>query len=49
MCRRNHLHGWCLVCLGVGLLLGHSLESWLVCCLGGIALICLGFCVMKQK
>ena len=49
MCRKNRLHGCCLICLGIGLMLGHSLESWLVCCVGGLMLIGLGICIIKQK
>ncbi|MEF2836632.1 MAG: hypothetical protein U0N82_02780 [Oscillospiraceae bacterium] len=49
MCRRNYLHGCCLVAFGLGLLMGHCLESWLLCCCGGIGLMILGFCVMGKK
>ena len=49
MCRKNHLHGCCLMCLGFGLLAGHCLESWLLCCLGGLVLMGLGFCVIRRR
>ncbi|MBQ1170554.1 MAG: hypothetical protein IIX49_06960 [Oscillospiraceae bacterium] len=49
MCRRNHLHGCCLSAFGFGLLLGQCLESWLLCCGGGLGLLILGFCVMRKK
>jgi hypothetical protein len=49
MCRRNFLHGCCLAALGLGLLMGHYLKSWLLCCCGGIGLMVLGFCVMGKR
>ena len=49
MCRKTYLRGCCIAFLGLGLILGHCLESWFVCCCGGLGLIALGFCVMKQK
>lgn len=49
MCRKSHLHGCCVSCLGLGLILGHCLESWLLCCFGGLVLIGLGFCVMRGR
>lgn len=49
MCRKKHLQGCCLACLGVGLILGHCLESWLLCCAGGTALVVLGLCVMRGR
>ncbi len=49
MCRKNHLHGCCALYFGLGLMVGHSIESWLVCVCGGIGLIVLGCIVMKQR
>ncbi len=49
MCRKNHLHGCCLLAFGLGLLVGYCLESWFLCCCGGVGLIVFGLCVMKQK
>lgn len=49
MCRKNHLHGCCFVVFGIGVMIGHCLESWFLCSCVGIALIILGFCVMRQK
>lgn len=49
MCRKNCLHGSCLAAFGVGLMIGHGLESWLLCCGGGMVLLILGFGVMRKK
>ncbi|MCI7808553.1 hypothetical protein MR626_04585 [bacterium] len=49
MCRKNHLHGCCILSFGLGLIIGHCLESWFLCCCGGVALIVLGLCVMKRR
>lgn len=49
MCRKNHMRGWCLAAFGLGLILGHCLESWLLCCCGGLALAALGLYVTKMK
>lgn len=49
MCRKNHLHGCCVLFLGLGLIFGFCLESWFFCCCGGLGLIILGFCLMCKK
>lgn len=49
MCRKNYLHGCCVLVFGLGLITGHCLESWFLCCGGGIALIVLGLCIMRKK
>ena len=49
MCRKTVLHGWCLMMLGLGLMLGHSIESWLACSVGGLVLVCMGFFLMRKK
>lgn len=48
MCRRNHLRGCLLIGIGIGLVLGHSLESWLLCTCGGIGLLLLGLLTLKH-
>lgn len=49
MCRKNHLRGCCLLCFGLGLIVGHCLESWLLSCGGGLALILLGLVIMQKR
>ncbi len=49
MCRRSHLRGWCLIALGLGLMIGHCMESWLLCSFGGFCLVILGLCVLRKK
>lgn len=49
MCRKNRLRGCCLICFGLGLILGHCLESWLLCCCGGLCLMALGCCVIRHR
>ena len=49
MCRKTVLQGWGLMMLGLGLMLGHSIESWLACSVGGLVLVCLGFFLMRKK
>lgn len=49
MCRKKHLHGCCMVFFGLGLILGHCLESWLLCCFGGLVLAGVGICVARQR
>ena len=49
MCRKNRLHGCCMIAFGVGLIVGHCLESWFLCCCGGIVLLILGCCVMRRR
>ena len=49
MCRKKQLHGWCLLCFGLGLMIGHCVNTWLFCGFGGLVLIVLGFCVMRQR
>ncbi len=48
MCRKNHLQGYSCLAFGLGMLVGHSLESWILCLLGGFALMSLGFCIARQ-
>ncbi len=49
MCRKNRLHGLCILCFGLGLIVGHCLESWLLCCGGGVVLIGFGFVVSRRR
>ena len=49
MCRRNLLRGSLVLGLGIGIAVGYLLDSWLLCCIGGIFLIIIGFCMMNQK
>ena len=49
MCRRTVLHGWCLMMLGLGLMLGHSIGSWLACSVGGLVLLGLGVLTVRRK
>ena len=49
MCRKPFLRGCCLFCLGLGLILGHCLESWFLCCAGGTALMVLGACLLRRR
>ena len=49
MYRKNYLHGCCLAAFGLGLAVGHCLESWLLCCFGGMCLVGFGFCVLRKK
>jgi len=49
MFRKRYLQGCCILCFGLGLVVGHCVESWLLCCCGGMVLLILGFGVMRQK
>ena len=49
MCRKNKLRGCCLAVFGLGLLVGHCLESWLFCCLFGFGLIFCGLVLSKRR
>lgn len=49
MCRKKQLQGWCLVCFGLGLIVGYALESWLLCSLGGFGLMLAGLVMTKQR
>lgn len=49
MCRRNQALGCCALAFGIGLLLGHCLESGFFCLCLGVGLLVLGFCKIRQK
>ena len=48
MCRRNQLRGSLLLGFGIGLGIGYSLDSWILCSCGGIALILLGVSILRH-
>lgn len=47
MCRKNQLRGCVLLGFGLGLVVGHCLDSWLLCCCGGGILAVLALCILK--
>ncbi len=49
MCRKQQLQGWCLVCFGFGLMVGHCIDAWLYCGLGGFLLVVFGFFCMGRR
>lgn len=49
MCRKKYMHGWCMICFGLGLLVGHCMGSWLLCGCGGLCLVVLGFTVTRRR
>lgn len=49
MCRRNCALGCCMMCLGVGILMGFCLGSWFWCACCSLSLIGLGFVILRQK
>lgn len=49
MCRKNHLHGCCVIAFAIGVMVGHCMDSWFLCTCGGLGLIFLGLWVMKQR
>ena len=49
MCRKKQLHGWCAVCFGFGLMVGHWVDAWFYCGFGGLALVILGFTMMSKR
>ena len=48
MCRRNQLRGCLLLGIGIGMVIGYCVNSWLICCCGGIALAVTAVCMMKN-
>ena len=49
MCRQSLLCGGCVLCFGLGILIGTWLKSGLVCHLLGIGLIVLGFVLLRRR
>ena len=49
MCRKNHLWGCCGCSLGLGLLIGGSMESGFLSLCLGIGLICAGCSFVRRK
>ena len=49
MCRRNQLLGCVMLGFGLGMIIGYSLESWLLCTCGSVALLVLGFGSLRGK
>ena len=49
MCRKNHLHGCCCISFALGVMVGHNLESWLLCSFGGLVLLGVGVCVLRRR
>ena len=49
MCRKKQMQGCCSICFGLGLMVGYALDSWLLCSLGGLALILFGLLLTKQR
>lgn len=43
------MYGLCLMTLGLGMILGHCLESWLLCCCGGVGLVVLGAVTARRR
>lgn len=49
MYRKKYMRGCCGACLGLGMILGHCMESWLICCCGGAVLLFMGLCWMGNR
>ena len=49
MFRKKQVQGFCLLCFGLGLMMGCCLESWFFCSLGGLALIGFGMLLAGKK
>ena len=49
MCRKKQMQGGCCLCFGLGLMVGHSLESWFLCSFGGLVLLFLGALLLKGR
>lgn len=49
MCRRNKLTGCCLICFGLGILIGEWITASFICIIIGFAAVVLGMGVLRQK
>ena len=49
MCRKNCVIGVGLMALGIGILGGFCLGSWFLCACSSLALIALGFLILKRR
>ena len=49
MYRRNHLMGYILLGVGLGLLVGQCLESGVLCTCTGVVLVITGICGLNKK
>lgn len=49
MCRKKQMQGFCLLCFGLGLMVGYYLESWFLCSVGGVGLVIFGMLLSKKK
>ena len=49
MCRKNRARGWALLALGLGILGGFCIDSWLLCAFLGLGFLGLGICLMKRR
>ena len=43
MCRRNQVLAYVMLGFGTGLMIGHCLESWVICTCGSMVFLVLGF------
>jgi hypothetical protein len=43
MCRRNQVLAYVMLGFGTGLMIGHCLESWIICTCGSVVFLILGF------
>ena len=49
MCRNNQLVGCSLISFGLGILVGTILKSGFLCCLIGLGMLVLGFCILQKR
>ena len=49
VCRKRYLHGFCMIALGIGILLGTWISSVFLCVLLGLMLMTIGCCVLRGR
>ena len=49
MCRRNQALAYLMLGFGLGLMIGHCLESWIICICGSVVFLILGFGGVGRK